>query len=273
MNKLLVPSLIIISALFSACEQFDYNVYQTNRYDGPVEATTSYNLELLRALPQKDTLYLVFTGDTQRYYDDLDNMIDVINAFPKVDAVFVAGDLVEFAMTHEFEWVCEELTKLNAPFLTVIGNHDCLANGVETYTDLYGPVNYAFTWNGIRFIMHNTNGREFNFNGTVPDIQWMKEQLADTANYEGTIFLSHVPSNHEDFDAALESPYSTLIRESKKTILSVNGHRHRFGLNQTYGDKIWYLNTSSPHNRYVAYVKVYPYSQDAHTFDCELVHY
>jgi len=271
-TKLHLLALVIVLLLYS-CEQFDFNLYQTNRYDGPIEATTSYNLDRLHKLPHKDTIFLAFTGDTQRYYDDLEDMVDAINGLPQLDAVFIAGDLVEFAMAHEFEWVCEELIKLNAPFLTVVGNHDCLANGIETYTNLYGPINYAFTWNGIRFIMHNTNGKEFNFNNAVPDVEWMKQELSDTANYQSTIFVSHVPPDHADFDPSLVPDYTKLIRESKNPILSVNGHRHRHGLHQTYGDKIWYLNTSSPHFRFFAYVKIYPNAQRVYTFDCNLVQF
>ncbi len=257
--------------LFTACEQFDYNVYQTNRYDPPAEAATSYNIEQLQKLPWTDTLRVIFTGDPQRYYDDLEEMVEKINQVPNLDAVFVAGDLVEFSLANEYQWVCEQLVRLYPPFLTVIGNHDCLAKGREMYTDIYGPLNYSFDWNGIRFIMHNTNSREFNFNGTVPDLSWMQQQLEVDDNYNHVIFMSHVPSDNVDFDPALVEDYKQIIRNTKSTILSVNGHRHNYALTQTYNDGIWYLNTSSPGNGYYAYVEIYPNAVTEPKFKCTLV--
>ncbi len=161
--------------LLQSCERFDYNIYETNRYDAPPKAATAFNIEQLQKLPWKDTLRVIFTGDPQRYYDELEEMVEAINQVPDLDAVFVAGDLVEFSVAHEYEWVCEQLVRLYPPFITVIGNHDCLANGNEIYKDIYGPLNYSFTGNGIRFVIHNTNSREFNFNGSVPDLNWMEQ--------------------------------------------------------------------------------------------------
>jgi 3',5'-cyclic-AMP phosphodiesterase len=261
----------VLAVLLASCERFEYSVYETNRKDYPVEATNTYNLTRLQQLPYKDTLHLVFTGDTQRYYDDLKDMVSVINTLPKLDAVFVAGDLVEFALSHEYEWVSKELIKLKAPFMTVIGNHDCLANGQEVYTGIYGPLNYFFTWNDIRFVMHNTNGREFNFNGTVPDLGWMSQAIADTQNYRHTVFMAHIPPFDTDFDKALEPGYVNVIRNSKSPVFVVHGHRHHHTISQPYLDGIWYLNTSSPENRYFAYVKIFMDTNARKKFDCTFV--
>jgi Icc-related predicted phosphoesterase len=176
-------------------------------------------------------------------------MVETVNAMPDVDAVIITGDLADFGASFEYEEINKELKKLKVPFITVIGNHDCLANGTKLYQEIYGPLNYSFTWNGIRFIMHNTNSREFNFNGSVPDLSWIEQQLTDKQNYDACIFVSHVPPYSDDFDSNLEEAYTSLIRNTKHTLFSSNGHRHNFAFNQPYGDGIWYLNTSSPTNR------------------------
>jgi len=218
-------------------------------------------------------LHLVFTGDTQRFYDDVEDMVEAVNAMPRVDAVVITGDIADFGTALEYELINKQLKLLKVPFITAIGNHDCIANGTQLYQDIYGPLNYSFTWNGIRFIVHNTNSREFNFNGSVPDINWMQEQLADKQNYEKCIFVSHVPPFDEDFDSSLESAYTKLIREAKNTVFSSNGHRHDFVLEQPYNDGIWYLNTSSPSHRIFSYITIGPHARKDKPFTCTTVSY
>lgn len=278
MNKMknylqLVALLFLTVTLPSSCDRFEYHTYETNRYKAPIEASNAYNLEQLLKIPDKDTLRLIFTGDTQRHYDDLKELVNRINMIPDVDAVFVAGDLIEFGLSNEFEWVCEELIRLNAPFLTAIGNHDCLANGIQIYQDIYGPLNYSFTWNLIRFVMHNTNGREFGFNGTAPDIAWMQQQLTDEHNFEATIFLSHVPPFHVDFDENLEHAYAQVVRDAKNTLFVAHGHNHHRFISQPYNDGIWYLNTSSPENRFFADVKIIIDGNSTPRFVCDFVRF
>jgi len=268
----LISLLILCSTwLFEGCDLFEYNVYETHRNEHPVEATNLYNIQRLQKLPYKDTLFVVFTGDPQRHYNELEELVEAINDLPKVDAVFVAGDLVEYAFSREFEWVSGQLCRLRSPFLTVIGNHDCGANGLGIYQQIYGPLNYSFTWNKVRFVMTNTNSREFNFNGLVPDIPWMDQSLADVHNYDFTLFMCHVPPYHEDFDASLEGPYSQTVRNAKNTIMMVNGHQHSAELSQPYNDGIWYLNTSSPNKGVFAYVKIYTSPDAKQRFDYTLI--
>jgi hypothetical protein len=259
--------------LFASCDKFEYNVYEKDRVKADPAVTTQSNVDRLLQLPHKDTLKIVFTGDTQRFYDDVEDLVETVNALTDVDAVVVTGDLADFGAALEYELINKQLKLLKVPFITAIGNHDCLANGTEIYQEIYGPLNYSFTWNGIRFIVHNTNGREFNFNGHIPDLNWMEQQLADTQNYEACIFVSHVPPFSEDFDSALEDDYTSLIRNAKNTIFSSNGHRHDFELSQPYHDSIWYLNTSSPANRIFSLISIFKNDSNEKDFTCTTVSY
>lgn len=259
--------------LLFSCDKFDYNVYETRRHKNIPEVKSLYNIKRLQLMPEKDTLHLVLFGDMQRFYDNLSDLIPVVNNLEKVDAVLITGDITDFATALEFEWINEELVKLKAPFLTVIGNHDCLANGRKLYEEIYGPLNYAFTWNNIRFVMHNTNGREFLFNGTVPDINWMQQQINDTSHFNACIFVSHINPDNSDFDPQLETAYSNLIANAKNTLFSAHGHNHSYYLAQPYDDEIWYLNTGSPQHREFSYIKVYPNVTEGKQFDCSPVTY
>lgn len=254
--------------VFSACKKFEYNVYETIRSEKDIEVTTQYNVNLLLNLPHNDTLHLVIFGDIHGFYYDMQDLVDAVNDLPELDAVIITGDITDFGTDKEYALINKQIKMFKVPFITVIGNHDCLGNGPELYEDIYGPLNFSFTWNDIRFVAHNTNSQEFNFNGNVPDLNWMQQQLTDTANYQCCIFISHVPPYNEDFEIALEAGYTKLIREAKNTIFSTNGHRHDYALEQPYNDSIWYLNTGSPFNRIYCYVTVYPYATTNKKFDC-----
>ena len=121
--------------------------------------------------------------------------------------------------------------------------------------------------------MHNTNSREFNFSGHVPDLTWMQQQTTDVQNYESCIFVSHVPPYDEDFDSNLESAYTSLIRGAKNTLFSSNGHRHDFELSQPYEDGIWYLNTSSPSHRIFSLVSITQNARQEKNFSCTSIPY
>jgi 3',5'-cyclic-AMP phosphodiesterase len=259
--------MIIYAVMGVGCDNFEYNPYQTIVNDNDVRVTTAHNIQLLEALPHKDTLRIVFFGDTQRLYDDVSDLVKSVNQLPEVDAVFITGDISDFGLVREYEIMNRQLKKLKVPFLTVIGNHDCLGNAKELYKKIYGPLDYSFTWNDIRFVMVNTNSREFSFNGQVPDLAWMRDQIKDTALFEATIFVAHIPPYDNDFDPDLEAEYSSIVRDSKNPIANVNGHRHSFSLTQPYSDGIWYLNTSSPVNRIYSLVTVYPYGLSQRKFD------
>jgi len=265
--------LVCISFLSLSCEKFVYNIYETERHEKDIHVTTDHNIDQLLALPLRDTLHVVFFGDSQRFYDDLEDLVESVNQLPQLDAVIITGDLTDFGLSMEYDLSNEVLSKLNVPFLTVIGNHDCLENGVELYESIYGPLNYSFTWNKIRFIMLNTNSREFNFNGSVPDLNWMHSQLLDTADYEACLFISHVPPYHRDFDKKLEQDFIQTVREAKNTVLSANGHNHTTFTTQFYNDGIWYLNTGSPSNRIYNYVTIYPFSSSSKKFDNTLMYF
>ena len=216
-------------------------------------------------------MHFVITGDLQRFYDDVGDMVTAINQLPENDAVFITGDLTDFSIGREFLWLNKELKNLRVPFLTVIGNHDCLANGTELYEDHYGSLNYSFTWNSIRFLMHNTNSREFSFNGNVPDMNWIRSQLADSSNYKHTIFISHVPPGNDDFDASLASSYINTISAAKGVIFSANGHNHDSWIGHLNNSTTWNINTCSPDNRRFAFITIYIDESNNRNFNREFI--
>ncbi|WP_045689254.1 metallophosphoesterase family protein [Hymenobacter mucosus] len=231
----------------SSCQWVEYSPNQTYL---PVaeRAQTARNLARLRetASPSTDTVRFVFIGDTQRFYDETERFVQSVNQQRGIDFVFVAGDISDFGLTREFRWVHQRLQQLRVPYLTVVGNHDLVGNGRAIYQAMYGPLNYTFRYQGTQFVCLDTNGREYGFNGRVPDVDWLHTQLQDTVGTRRSVVISHVPPMDEDFDSTLVAPYTAAVRQyGPRLALHLSAHVHRFTAGQPYHDGITYLTTYS----------------------------
>ncbi|WP_240737350.1 metallophosphoesterase family protein [Hymenobacter metallicola] len=208
---------------------------------------TAKNLERLRQtpLPPGDTLRFVFTGDSQRFYDEADDLVASVNQQPGISFFVVAGDISDFGFAKEMRWVNEKLRKLKVPYVTVIGNHDAVGNGREAYKHIFGPLNYSFVYGDTKFILVDTNGREYNFDGHIPNMPWVNQQLGDLQGARRQVVISHVPPQDEDFDPGVRNAYAQSLREARNLVFEMNGHRHSFSIGQPYNDGVWYVNSDA----------------------------
>lgn len=156
--------------------------------------------------------------------------------------MLVAGDISDFGMAREMWWVDDQLRKLKIPYLTVVGNHDQVGNGREAYKAVFGPLNYSFIYGDTKFIMTDTNGREYNFNGRIPDMGWVNEQLRDNSTRRHVV-ISHVPPQDQDFDPAVKDAYVSALREDPRLVFEMNAHRHDFSIGEPFGDGVTYVNS------------------------------
>ncbi|GAB3583931.1 metallophosphoesterase family protein [Hymenobacter daeguensis] len=233
-------------ALFSGCELIEFSPNQTST-PAAYSDLTAKNLAALarQPLPPGDTLRFVFTGDSQRFYDQAGDLVASVNQQPGISFLVVAGDISDFGLGREMWWIHDKLSKLRVPYVTVVGNHDHAANGREVYQQVFGPLDYAFRYAGTQFIMLNTNGREYRFDGTVPNINWLQQQLADTVGVQRQVVINHVPPMDEDFDRQLEQPYVQSLKAAPRVALALNGHRHDFSISQPYGEGLTLINSYS----------------------------
>lgn len=233
---------ILFSFLLFSCEKFGYHHYQVD--DLPAEGINAKNIK--RFIDREsDTITLAVIGDSQRFYESTDKIIKKINKVPGIDFVVHTGDLVDFGLQSEYEWMHEQLNRLRYPYVAVVGNHDLIGNGGDIYQKMYGDFNFSFTFNGYKFIYLNTNSREFDFEGNVPDIHWLDQQLADTANYERAVIVSHVSHLNPDFNDELQEEFVQVLEKYEKVMLSINGHQHQFGFTPPNEQNIAFLNTYS----------------------------
>ncbi len=204
------------------------------------------NIAKLKAneLNADDTLTIVFSGDSQRFYDRLDDLVAKVNSMSNVDLLVLSGDITDFSLLQEYLWIYERLKKLNVPYVCAIGNHDLATNNGEVYTRMFGVKNYSFKYKGYKFLVHDTNSREYGFDGNVPNMWWLDSELKDTTA-EWFIGLSHVPPYDADFDKGLEQSYKNLLSSNPGFILSLHGHLHIITDSCFYNDQVRYMTSNS----------------------------
>lgn len=186
------------------------------------------SLQRIKALPITDTICFAFVGDPQRFYDATYSAVASINQQPDVLFTICAGDITDFGLVMEYQAMLQIFSFLTMPFFSVVGNHDLLYNGDFVYQTMFGPFNFYFDYSGFRFVFVNTNSREFNFNGKVPDISFLESCLSDTTKYQSAVIIAHVPPGNNDFDERLNTLYIQTLLNSPKVVLHLNGHNHDF---------------------------------------------
>ncbi|MXV15377.1 metallophosphoesterase family protein [Hufsiella ginkgonis] len=221
--KRIIPFLLFIVVALAGCEKFEFSPNQKFHQNTP-ENLNAINIARLQSSAGDDTVRFIVSGDPQRAYNQAEDFVAAINKLKGIDFVVVDGDLSDFGLLQEMEWVHEIYGKLVVPYVAVIGNHDLQASGEDIFRRMYGPLNYSFIYGGIKFVCHNTNSREYNFNHAVPDITWLTNEFKAQPGVTAFVGLAHVPPTDPDFDHDLESAYLHAINYSGSTLGSVYAH-------------------------------------------------
>lgn len=239
--------------MFASCERFMFhpNEVRPNR-----TSLNQHNIERIAKIKAEPSFKFILTGDTQRFYEQLDAFVAHVNTLDDISFVLLNGDLVEFGLNNEYNWVVAQLEQLKVPYIASMGNHDMLGNGREIFHEMFGPENFSFGYGNNKFICINTNSRETAFDGKVPDTAWLKTELTSDSGYSNLFILSHVPPFSGDFDPALERAFTSLLATQPKTRISLHGHEHRFRILQPYPDGITYLVAGAAIHRNYALVEV-----------------
>ncbi|MFN2439489.1 MAG: metallophosphoesterase, partial [Chitinophagaceae bacterium] len=171
-NSLLWKFAILIGCFsltsISCKKAFLYNLNEV-RLEENQKNLNAKNIQKIEAIRPLDTLKFILIGDSQRFYSELDDFVKEANGLKNIAFVALAGDISDFGLSKEFQWVNRKLTKLSMPYIAVIGNHDMLANGRKVYEQMFGAEDFTFTCNGNKFICLNTNSREKGFDGSLPN--------------------------------------------------------------------------------------------------------
>lgn len=239
-----------VCLLLSACElvEFEYSPNQVFDKNTPRNINIQ-NMARLSARQHDDTLRFVFTGDSQRYYDEAEALVKKVNSIPGVDFLVLAGDISDFGLRQEFEWIVEIFNGLQVPYLAAIGNHDLVAKGGEVYDHVFGPRNFSIVCDSVKLVFHDSNGREYGFNQTAPNMGWLQAQFKPEPGVKYYLPVSHVPPYDVDFDPALVKPYTKLLAETPGVIASLHGHLHQTSDWYPFDKSTRYINSNSVEKR------------------------
>ena len=227
-------------------------------------------LPILRPELDPSALFrFVVVGDTQidpsaaatqgTIHSELGIVVPEINDLNPEFVIFV-GDLISSEELEPSEmaaradeiypvWLAE-MENLDAPYFTIVGNHDAHVK----YQEYIRPeLDYVFETNGITFIAFSSthptdvDGWEHNGNLTVAQLDWIEQQM-QLAQAKGNLIITvtHVTS-HEN-EPALRGwyirdggPELRALYDTYGVFAELSGHMHRFMINWKANDT-YYLS-------------------------------
>lgn len=246
LNRLKIIYLIcgVVLLLVTSCDKIEYNSNQKFDRNSP-RNTNSINLQKLSQSQGDNVVRFILSGDTQRGYGESEDFVKKANTMQGIDFVVIAGDISDFGLLQEMEWIVRIFNGLKMPYLGVIGNHDLTANGKEVFQKVFGELDYSFVYQGVKFICLNTNGREVNFDGSVPDINWLNKEVKSQAGVSNIVAISHITPNSTDFDKKLELPFVAALESSGNCVASLHAHDHTPGYYTPYANGIPFIVTGT----------------------------
>jgi len=245
----------LFAGLASCKKVFEYSPHEI-RLNDDEKGLNAKNIALISAQPVPDTLRFIVIGDPQRAYDQLDDFVKVVNQMNGISFVVVDGDLTDFGMNSEFQWINKIMLKLKVPSVAVIGNHDMLGNGPEIYRQMYGPDNFSFSMGSNKFICVNSNSQERNYDGSLPNLPWLSNELAESSSYNRVFVFSHIAPFSFGFDSTMAKSYASLLAQNSVR-LSIHAHVDMYFHIQYYNDGVEYLVVDTVRERKYVLVTVY----------------
>lgn len=226
-TRLALLTIICVCSIFFGCKKtFEYSPYSGETDKRHTELTTGKNIEEIKAgTVETDKFKVAFLSDTHYFHDELDEAINRINADNNIAFVVVCGDLSDQGLQKEYTFFYDQATRLNKPILTVIGNHDYLANAEDIYASMFGPTNYTLDYHEFRFIFFDNVFWEKN---ATPDFDWLNAQASSAvAENKKPVLISHIPFFGDQYDSTSREKHLEIVR-SNNISLSVHGHQHTY---------------------------------------------
>lgn len=171
-----------------------------------------------------DTITFIAISDPHTNYAQLRDAVGTINQMKNISFVMVCGDVTDWGLHNEYDDYYHLASRLNIPFVTLIGNHDYLANGKTIFRKMFGPTNFYFEIGNFRMVVFDNIVWE-NGNRT-PDFNWL-EQALTTAQDKTILCCYHI----FPWDQQMEKGYGNTMKqmmEEHPVALSIFGHGHNY---------------------------------------------
>lgn len=286
--------ILCLMGCLNSCDWLEYHPYE-GRIRGEKHLTEKNVREIETTCKGKTTFRFALISDTQRSYDDTNDAVDVINRRGDVDFIVHSGDMTDFGMTDEFEWMRDILSKLDKPYVTVIGNHDCLGNGEYIYQEIFGATNYAFTVGHSRIVVLNTSALEYDYASAIPDFEFMENEIKYLNDLNqtypdsiiSTIMVMHARPKDEQFNNNVLQAFEHYLYQfpgfgtddpviteqdvpadqsfrigTRKHSLCLHGHNHSSGHKDIFDDGILYYSVANIHKREILFITIHPDGHD-----------
>ena len=243
----------IFALLLSSCSG---GVFDTHPYDVDISGETGINARQMSVIESKfankDTLRVAFISDTHLWLSDAKDQVEDVNRRKNVDFVVHCGDLTDTATEVEFEWSRDILSDLNYPFVALIGNHDFLGTGDQTYEVMYGPMDFSFIAGRVKFLCLNTNATEYDYLAAIPNFDWMEEEMTkDSDRFDRTVIIMHAPPYSDQFNNNVCKAFRRYLDYFPGLMCCVYGHNHDDAVSDFYNDGlIFYGIDCAQHRNY-----------------------
>ena len=210
--------------LLSSCN----SVFDIHPYDVNVHGEKDINAK------QMKVLRVAFISDTHLWLADAKDQVADINKRGDIDFVVHCGDLTDTATNDEFEWSRDILYGLNYPFVALIGNHDFLGTGDQTYEVMYGAFNFSF----IAYM------------AAVPNFDYMEEQFTtDTDKFDRTVIIMHAAPYSDQFNNNVCKAFRRYLDFAPGLMCCVYGHDHNDTVSDIYGDGLMFYGIDCAEHR------------------------
>ena len=243
--------LLCILFLFS-CD----DVFQTHPYDVHIEGAHDLNVaniaKIEASFSDKDTLRIAFISDTHLWHSDARDGIADVNKRNDIDFVVHCGDLTDTGTTKEYEWSRDILNGLRVPFVALIGNHDFLGTGDQTYSVTYGKMDFSFIVSRVKIVCLNTNATEYDYMAAVPNFDFMAEEMTkDSVRFDRTVVVMHAPPYSDQFNNNVCKAFRLYLDFFPGLMCCVYGHNHNDKVSAIYNDDlIFYGIDCAQHRNY-----------------------
>jgi len=270
MNRGLFHRVILCFILFGAvaCDLLESHPYEVNVTYRDINRQAMEAIET--ACAGKETIRYVWMGDSHRWLDETEDFVKHVNGRDDIDFVMHGGDITDFGMNREFDWVHRLMRKLTVPYVALIGNHDLLGNGLDVYEKMYGELNFSFIAGITKFVCLNTNALEFDYSYPVPDFSFLSRERADTLDksYAQTIVAMHANPYGEQFNNNVAPIFQGHLRRLKNLQFSMHAHAHKLMVNDFFDDGVLYYGCAAMKDR-----NYMVFTVDRNAYSYEVVYY
>lgn len=227
----------------------DYHPYDV-KIDGECNINATNIQRIQTACAGKDTIRFAAMGDSQVFYNETHDFVAHINSRNDIDFVIHGGDFTDYGTTDEFLWQRDILQKLNAPYVGLIGNHDCLGTGRDVFKKVWGDANFSFVAGDVKFVCLNTNALEYDYSEAIPDFDFILSQRDDTTDtVKRSIVCMHAPPYSDVFNNNVAQAFNHYLKLLPELLFCFNAHNHSLKVSDIYGDGTLYYQCDSMEGR------------------------